>query len=454
MRCVARLFFLVAAMLALAISQVVAGEAPKERDSLNLDDCIVRALKTAPELGEAQADVALAVSRLNEAKAYRYPQIEILGLVGPVPQAKGNQVYSPDSITQTSRWTWFQKGDATIIQPLYTFGKISENMKAAESGIVVDMAKKEQTRNEVVLKVKEYYYGLLLARELKEVVLDVKEILADARNKTSRLLDKKSSTVDQMDIYKLDSFAGEIGKYLAEAEKGEALALAAVRARVGLPQDADVDIAPDQRLVADTGKAVELPIYLEAAKSKRPEYRQIREGLQARAALVEAARANYYPDFFLAANVSAANADKRTRITNPFTPDEFNHAWAGIALGLKWKIDFGITAAKLAAEKARYDRLLSTREFAETNIPLQIRKAYLEAKEAEASIEAYTRAYSNAKKWEVAAVANFDFGVGPPKEIFDALQNYARMRAGYFQSIYNFQMAMANLDYAVGENPQ
>jgi len=53
----------------------------------------------------------------------------------------------------------------------------------------------------------------------------------------------------------------------------------------------------------------------------------------------------------------------------------------------------------------------------------------------------------------VAALANFDFGVGPAKEIFDALENYARMRADYFRSIYNYEMAQANLIYAVGESP-
>jgi hypothetical protein len=44
-------------------------------------------------------------------------------------------------------------------------------------------------------------------------------------------------------------------------------------------------------------------------------------------------------------------------------------------------------------------------------------------------------------------------GIGPAKEIFDALQNYARMRADYFQSIYNYNMSRANLAYAVGEAP-
>jgi hypothetical protein len=82
-----------------------------------------------------------------------------------------------------------------------------------------------------------------------------------------------------------------------------------------------------------------------------------------------------------------------------------------------------------------------------------VKKAWLELKESEKSIDATRDAYSNAKKWIVSAMANFDFGVGPAKELFDGLQNYARMRAGYFQSIYNQKMSRANLDYAVGAMP-
>lgn len=74
-------------------------------------------------------------------------------------------------------------------------------------------------------------------------------------------------------------------------------------------------------------------------------------------------------------------------------------------------------------------------------------------KEAEKSTTATRQAYSNAKKWAVTALANFDFGVGPAKDIFEALQAYARMRASYFQSIYNYRIAQANLDYATGQQP-
>ncbi len=419
---------------------------------LGLDDCIAKALSAAPELGESQADIDLAASKLKEAKAHRYPQIDFLGLIGPVPQARGDQVFSPDKINDTGRLTWFQRGDATLVQPLYTFGKISENMKAATHGIEVDRAKSEQKRNEIALQVKQYYYGLLLARELKEVVLEVREDLDKARKKAKELLDKGSPNADQLDIYKLDAFGGEVDKYLQEAEKGEALALSALRTRLGLSADAPLDIATE-RLTPEDEKVGPLSAYLDASLLQRPEYKEIKEGLQARSALVKAAKAAYYPDLFVAGYLSGAHADKRTKITNPFVPDEYNHEWGGIALGLKWHLDFGITSAKVAGEVAQYNRLVSTKDYADRNIPLQINKSYLDIQEAEKSIAATRTAYTNAKKWIVAALANYDFGIGPGKEIFDALQNYAKMRADYFRSIYNKKMARANLAYAVGEAP-
>ncbi len=434
-----------------------AGYAPAEETQqgkmvLSLDQCIAKALSDAPELGESQADIDLAASKLNEAKAHRYPQIDFIGLIGPVPQASGNQVNSPDKINDTRRLTWFQRGDATLVQPLYTFGKISENMKAAGHGIEVDRAKREQKRNEIALQVKQYYYGLLLARESKEVVLEVREDLDKARKKAKELLDKGSPNVELLDIYKLDAFSGEVDKYKEEAEKGEALALAALRTRLGLTADARLDIATE-RLTPDEKKTKPLSDYLQASLALRPEYREISEGLKAREALVKAAKAAYYPDLFLAGYVSGAHASKRTKITNPFVPDEFNHEWAGIALGLKWHLDFGITSAKVAGEVAQYNRLVSTKDYADRNIPLQINKSYLDIREAEKSIVATQKAYTNAKKWIVSALANFDFGIGPAKEIFDALENYAKMRADYFRSIYNYKMAEANLVYAVGEAP-
>ena len=422
---------------------------------LGLDDCIRIALKSAPELGEAQADIDLTSSKLDEAKSYRFPKFEVTTLFGPAPGAHQQDispVVATDRKFRLHELTWFASADATLIQPLYTFGKISENMKAASHGIEVDRSRKEQRANEVAQKVREYYFGLLLARELKELVTEVQESLSKARVKAVKMIEQGSEGADEIDLYKLDAFSGEVTKYLEEAGKGEKLALAALKSRLGLSSTTQLEIS-SERLTLDESAPPDYETYLEKARSQRPEYRQIAEGLKARLALVEAAKANYYPDIFLGGLFSWAYADQRDRINNPYITDPFKHMIGGVALGARWKLDFGITSAKVAGEQAQYDRLLSTKSFAEANIPLQIKKYYLDLQEAGNSVAATQNAFSNAKRWGMAAIANFDFGVGPAKEILEALQVYARMRAAYFQSIYNYRIAQANLDYAIGQPP-
>ena len=436
-----------------SISSAAETPVPAPPIVLSLDECVQMALKAAPELGEAESDIALATSRLDEAKSYRYPQLSLTVLAGPAPTALKSDI-SPEVKTDIpfdiNSLTWFTSADATIIQPLYTFGKISENMKAATHGIEVDRSRKQQRANEIVQKVHEYYYGLLLAREMRELVLEIEEILIKAREKAGKLLAQGSDSVDEVDLYKLDAFSGIATKYLEEAKKGEALALAALKARMGMPADANLVTATERLVIAE----VDIPgleTFVEQGNSRRPEFKQIAEGLKARTALVEAAKANYYPDIFLGGLFSWAYADNRDRINNPYITDPFKHLNAGVALGARWKLDFGITGAKVAAERAQYNRLLSTKEYAATNIPLQIKKYYLDLIEARNSAAATRGAYLNAKKWTVTAVANFDFGMGPAKDIFESLQAYSSMRSDYFKSIYNYRVAAANLDYATNE---
>ena len=441
-----------AALTLCAVLLMLPARAFAAEQALSLKECVARALAHAPELGQAQADIELVVAKLDEAKGYRFPQIDFLGLSGPVPRARGNQVSSPDTISGTSAYGWFERGDLTLVQPIYSFGKISHSMSAARHGIEVEKARKEQKRNEIVVQVKEYYYGVLLARDAKELLIEVRGDLTRAHDKAKKLLDQNSSNVEEADLFKLDAFSGEVGKYLAEATKGETLALAALKTRVGVPSETVLELS-DARLLREGAAIGDLNGYLERARLRRPELRQVSEGLKARQELVAAARAAHYPDIFLGGNLSAANASRRDRVDNPWVPDEFNHVWGGVALGVKWKLDFGITSAKVSQEQAQYDQLVSTKSFAEENIPLEIGKYYDEGVEAASSMEATRGGYENSKKWAVTALANFDFGIGPAKEIFDSLQQYAKMRGAYFQSIFDYNMALAHLSCAVGDEP-
>src|ERR1035437_3636107 len=87
----------------------LAAESPASKAVLTLDDCVQMALKAAPELGEAQSDIALATSKLDEAKSYRFPQLEMTTLFGPAPTAS-RQDLNPivtDKPYSINALTWF-----------------------------------------------------------------------------------------------------------------------------------------------------------------------------------------------------------------------------------------------------------------------------------------------------------------------------------------------------------
>lgn len=443
------------ALLLTTAATVLAGSPGQTTLVLELDECIRTALQAAPELGEAQADLELTTSKLQEAKSYRYPQMDLLALFGPAPGAKREDispVINTDKSFSIKELTWFTSADLMITQPLWTFGKISENMKAATHGVEVDKAKKQQKGNEIALEVKKYYYGVLLAREMKGVLTELQDYMEAGKKKVRQLIEDEVPSGDEMDLYKIDAYAGSINKFMEEAKKGEQLALAALKARLNLGDNMNVEVATE-RLTMDSEPAGDIETFIERSRLQRPEFKQLKEGLAARTALVDAAKANYYPDVFLAGVISWAYADQRDRVNNPYISDRFQHAYGGVALGLKWHLDFGITGAKVAAEQAQLNRLQSTNNYAEAFIPLQIRKAWLDMKEAEKVVTVTQDAYKSAKKWGAAALANFDFGIGNPRDVFDAVEVYGKMKADHYQAIYNYKLAKANLDYAIGELP-
>ncbi len=69
-----------------------------------------------------------------------------------------------------------------------------------------------------------------------------------------------------------------------------------------------------------------------------------------------------------------------------------------------------------------------------------------------ANIEATQDGYRNGRKWLVAALSNFDLGVGEGKDVADAALAYAKLRASYFQSVYDYNFTLAKLDHVTGRN--
>lgn len=414
------------------------------------------ALATSPRLKMAEQDILAAKSGYEAAKGGLLPQIDIVGTTGPVEDANFPTVavhgHTGTIVSHDQPWDIgiFGRLDFTISQPLYTFGKISARKEAAALGVEIKKEARVGQQNKIVLNVKELYYAYLIALQGESAAGDATAYINDAGRRIKRLLELKAKNVDPSDLYRMEAFSGEVKAFAAKAESGARTAYAALKKAVGLPDNEQFRI-----------KETELPpiaanlepenLYIQRALANRPELLEVKKGAEAKGKLADAAKADLYPSFFAAAVGSLAGAPGREKFDNSYIPDDFNHTYAGVFAGAKWHLDFGIGRGKLDMARAEYQKMRDTQEFAEKNIPVEVVKYYQDAVEAQKSAKAYKQAAVGARRWIVTAFSNFDLGIGSARDMFDAIDSYGKNQGDYLQSLYNYHVAIARLDYAIGQ---
>ncbi len=445
--------------LVLLLTLFCSGASGAEQKVLTLDQLIEMAVATSPELKIAELDVVSAKTDLKMAKAGMLPQMDMRGVVGPVDAAKEPIiVVNPatmigrirDPNDNDNAITIFGRLDFTIEQPLYTFGKISNRRDAAALGVEAQIAGKEKVRNEVVLQMKELYYAYLIAGQGKKAAGEADDFIKDAGSRIKRLIQMKAANADQSDLYRLDAFSAEVKAFEIKATTGSHLAYQSLKRFAGIPENEDFRLDKTE-LPREPRRLASEEEYVQMALANRPEFTQVKKGVEARKKLMEAAKADFYPSFGLAVIGSVAGAPGRDDLDVSYFGDEFNHAYAAVVAGAEWHFDLGITKGKYDKAKVDYLKTAQQRDKAVRFIPLEVMKYFQEAREAEVGYQAYQQAAIGSRRWIVTAFSNFDIGTGTARDMFDAIDRYGKNQGEYLRALYNYHVALARLEYAVGQ---
>jgi outer membrane protein TolC len=440
----------------------VSGALAQTPQVLGLEQLIHLALENSPELKQATQSIAAAISDVDQARAARWAQVDVTAVAGIVGNAKkplvvvSTQPEADGSLRgrieedNSNGYGPFGRLEFTISQPLYTFGKIAHRQEAATETVAAQRVAKEKTRGEVILKVKQLYFALILAQQGQEAAANVEAFVADARQRIKRLLAAGSPNVDDGDLYRLEAYAAETKRFKGRAQSGSALTYFTLKQVIGLTPQQEF-VLDTRELPRDTRALGEQQEYIQQAMRLRPEFEQLDKGLEARHSLVEAAKADLYPSLFATAIGSFAGAPGRERLDELSVGDDFNHTRAGLVLGARWHFDLGILQGKIRRAQADYQRLVHTKELATMNIPIEVVKFYQEAQENLTAFQALEQAVTASRKWVVVAFSNFDIGLGQARDIFMAIERYGKNRGDYLEALLKYHLALANLSYAIGE---
>ncbi len=397
--------------------------------------------------------MAAARSDLEQARAGYLPRLELTAVTGPArdadePIIRNNRIHDPSPGLSPETIGIFGRLDATITQPLYTFGKIAYREEAARRGLVASELEAAGRETDIARRVTRLYYALVLARSGMQAADEGEDFFAQAQQRISRLLELGAASVLPTDLYRLQAARAATRSSRAEARKGAELAAFALKALAGISPEATL-MPADTALPVRQETVLPLSGYIDRALAERPELARLKEALAARRAQVEAARADRLPSFFLALESSVAVAPGRDEINNPYIDDEFNHAYAGVVAGLKWDFDFG-GSSRVAKARAEYQQLRHTLAAAKLNIPIQVAQSYQELLEWRTTAESYAEGAAAARRWVVSAQSDFDIGVGEAGNLLDAIEKYGELQGKYLGALYNYNLTRAELAYATG----
>ncbi len=422
---------------------------PKKIRQLSLQDIIEIGLEVSPKLWEQRSVIDQAEAQLGQAKAGRLPRMDYLQIAGLVPEAKGNATFSPSTRSDLLKGLGpFTRIEVKINQPLYTFGKLRAHIDAAEKGLEAKQASLERFKGELIKTLKELYYMNLLHEDLYRLVSNTEKELGKAVEKAEEFLEEDEGKLTQQDILKLRyGYNRAAGKRL-EIQKGKQLVHSALRSLLYLGENEDFRLK-EKRLKPVKVTLDPLEHYKKIASSRRPEWRQLEAGIEAKEAELLAEKKQYYPDIFALGILLYGTAPNRDKQENPFVLEEFNYFWGGAYLGWRMALDFGIPK-KIAEKKAQVLALRYQQTEANTGMLLEVEKAYREVVQKQESLKFARKARKNGRALSALSAANFYMGLGEAKDVFEAFKMYTEGAADYYMSIKDFNMAVAELARVTG----
>ncbi len=453
---VTRAIFVIAAMLLCIPSK---GFVQNNSLILDLKKCEELAWQNNLSIHDAELSLDISQAKLTQASHARFlPKFELRNIWGPSPPARlgelgphGGFVVSPDTAVGFGDLRYFTQLDIDLVQPIFTFGKLSGAAAAARAGVEADEANLESEKENVRLQVRQLYWGLVLAKELLLVVEDADKELVKAENKIQEKLQEGSEEVSQVDLFKLQIFRYEINKRRREALDNVKITRSALKASLGLADDLEIQVASGYLDPLPT-QVDSLSTYLEMALQNRPELRRLRAGIQARSALVTVSKSDYFPQFFLGGQIKFNYAKDRFDTNNPFLFNQTNYFRPGVVVGASLNLNFLQTRDKVRVAQAEFLQLSQKEKQLLEGIKLDVQKNYLELTQVEQNMLDSERALKATDNWLRSVTMTFDIGVGEVKELIDAFRANGAMQAEHLQNIFKYNVAIAKLSKSVGRD--
>src|SRR6516165_6954670 len=416
---------------------------------LTLHDAANIALEKNPLRKAALADTKAASAGVREAQSFLMPHVTF-----SEQATRGNDpVYVFGSKLRQRRFTTDDFSLTKLNTPLpygnfsTRFGGTWNLFDSFASWHSINRAKEmniaashqlERTDQDILFRVVQTYYGVLLATKQLEV--------AEQSEKTAQsIMDRSQVRFDTGLVVESDLLSAKVRfasreEDLLRARNGVELARAQLDIAMGVSDDATFQLS--DALTERNPSAIPLSDLEQRALVTRPDLKRIEAQQSAQELSVAIAKSSFGPRL---------NAFAGWEMDNPtFLAGGGGNNWVG---GIELQIDLfqgGAKRAALSRERANAEKIAALKQAANDAVRLEVRQAYYDQDASRQQVDVARTAITQAQESLRINQDRYDGGLLTITDLLGAEEAARRSQSDYWQAVYQFHISYANLELACG----
>lgn len=397
--------------------------------SLNLPRTIDLALQNNHSVKSAQWTYEAAKAGVSQAAAAKNPS------VGYEYNAKRSSVNGQNALQNGTSKSFGNQFSVTV--PIYSAARDAavEAARYTREGKGAALEAQYQTSK---LQAAKDYYGLIMNRNKVDIAQQsVRDYDAHLTNVNQQYA---VGIVAKSDVLASKTSLAEAQTNLVSTKNAADIAESTLNKYIGLPVATKVETADRELGYAPYN------VTLEQARA----YAMLH-----RAELVEAAMAVKQAE----ENVNKAKAGHLPSVDGSLSKSWGGDSWSGtgdsnswtIGAGVTWSIwDGGATNESIKVQKANLEAAKEANLEQIDAVALQVHQAYLDMKAAEQTINSTRVAVEQGQENFRIATLRYRAGVGINLDVLDAETKLSTARNNYVDALYNYNIAVATLEQAMG----
>jgi outer membrane protein TolC len=407
---------------------------------LNLDQAIDLAFRLNPGLEVMRERIAQAESGRQIAFADFLP--EAFGSLRHIEGTPHTELFAlptlPISIGNVAAGgvsDRFNRAELSVQWLLWDFGRTPGKFGQAVAAVEIAKLQYLRARQTVTFNVTAAYLAVLQARATRrvadEAVVRAESVLRDARNFLKRGIAIRN------DVLRADVLLAEMRLNLVKARTAEAVAVAGLNQTIGINVSNPTQLAD---LPEETAFEQSLADCLQLAADNRDEFQVVLRAVRSARLGTGVAQADFLPKILVggtALHQEAAGVK------------EVNMAFGGVSLELAL-FEGGRRLGKLRGAEAEVRSAVAQGKEMCDRIAYEVNVAYFGIDDARQRISLSRTAVSQATENLRVVRALIEKGDATPTDVVDAELAITRARQNYFTALYDYQTALARLNYAMG----